>query len=291
MQPETFNPTITYLPNQRAVAKLPSAFPELTPEQRGQDWGKEMFLGLHFAKEFDLYRAITCYKRSLFLAPKPFIHTLEYHIIEAYYLGRKYADVIEFYEDSTLGAVPLEFAPLNELLLMLYDCYVHTDQCEKAEKIKRLMTKQAPLISENVSSYTALKEANFCALEALAPQDASLDEFLTGYRLQTLSSKKARVYNALLPGWGYYYVGQTRTAITAFTLNVLFTYAAVQFFQRGYLAAGIITSSIEAGWYLGGINGAGLAAKTFNERLYEAHARDYLMRQQRFPLLMFEYAF
>ena len=95
----------------------------------------------------------------------------------------------------------------------------------------------------------------------------------------------------LLPGAGYYYVGQKKAALTAFVINSLFTAAAYQFFAKGYPAAGFITLSFEAGWYFGGINGAGLAAKEYNERLYEVKAKDFMLKERLFPLLTFETSF
>lgn len=289
VQQNAFEPDIVYFPNQRVLARLPSAFPNLTDEEKNTEWGKELYLGLKFAKEFDFYRAITCYKRALFLAPGN--HIIEYHIVEAYYFARKYADAIEFYEGSTLGSVTFDFPAIHELLLILYESYLETGQCEKAVRIYTLIHNRNPEESAALNSYTAIINANFCTLNELAYADPSMDDFLTSYQSETLSETKARFLNAILPGAGYYYVGQTKAALTSFTINALFTYAAVAFFQRGYIAAGIITSSIEAGWYLGGINGAGLAAKTWNETIYQNKGKDYLITQKRFPILMFEYAF
>src|SRR5262245_34129397 len=62
-------PQITYYPNSSILEKFPSSFPSLSPDELQTEWGKELYLGLKFAREFDLYRALTCYKRSLFLAP------------------------------------------------------------------------------------------------------------------------------------------------------------------------------------------------------------------------------
>ena len=45
------------------------------------------------------------------------------------------------------------------------------------------------------------------------------------------------------------------------------------------------------GWYFGGINGAGLAAQEYNERVYERLARDTMIENKLFPILMLEKAF
>ena len=79
--------------------------------------------------------------------------------------------------------------------------------------------------------------------------------------------------------------------MTAFFLNGLFLAAAYQFFHRGNVAAGIITLSFEAGWYFGGIYGAGQEAKYYNERIYERNASAVLNDSKLFPVLMLDHAF
>ena len=84
---------------------------------------------------------------------------------------------------------------------------------------------------------------------------------------------------------------QRLTPATAFLLNGLFIAAAYQFFHRGHIVAGIITTSFEAGWYFGGIYGAGEEAKYYNERIYECNAAQILHQHSLFPVLMLRHAF
>jgi hypothetical protein len=343
-----FEPKIDFYPSPRVTERLPSPFPPLSPEEREEEWGKELYLGLHFAHEFDLYRAITCYKRALFLCPDgtlwggDFFHNsleqgkarskqsglmrrawpkpcsteedragvaaaeriskkitapqyrtmqIEYHIAEAYFMGCKYKDVIETYELGSLTQAPLDFPVLKELLLMLIDSYTRLDSCEKAERIKWYLESIDPLTEAKMEEYQAINSADFSTLYAMAVEDEDLACFLSSYQGSCLSVKKAQTLNAILPGAGFYYVGQTKTAVTAFVINALFTYAAYQFFDRGYVAAGLITTSLEMGWYLGGINGAGLAAQEHNEHNWNVQGKEFLIRKRLFPLLMFQYAF
>lgn len=286
-----FSPTIAYYPSERVVEGLPSPFPPLTLDEKMEEWGKELYLGLQFAKEFDLYRAITCYKRALFTAPQEKVFEIEYHLIEAYYFGRKHEQVIEIYEAGSLGEITLNDPGIHELLLMLYDSYQALDQCAKAYRIQALIQSLEPDLEENLQEYNAIANADFCALEELQVRDPDLSCFLSDYQTLKKSVRTAQTLNALLPGAGYYYVGQRKTALTALIVNALFTYAAYQFFDRGYTAAGLITTSLEMGWYLGGINGAGLAAQEINESTYSTLGKDFLIKKRLFPVLMFNYAF
>lgn len=286
-----FEPSIVYCPSGRTLEKTFSAFQELREEERVADWAKELFLGLEFAKEFDLYRAITCYKRALYLAPADKQFEIEYHIIEAYFLGLKYEELIEFYETHTLANTSLEFPALKELLLMLYQAYLETDRSEKALRIQCLLETIDQNLASKLTEYEIFTSADFCALERLAEDDESLICWMSSYKKEVKSIRKAQFLNAVFPGAGFYYVGQKKSGITSFVINALFTYAAYQFFDRGYIAAGLITTSLEMGWYLGGINGARLAANEWNERLYEVKAKDYMIQKRLFPVLMFSHAF
>lgn len=291
IQRESFEPEISFSPPPRILKELPSAFPPLTEKELETEYGKELFLGLQFAKDLDLYRAITCYKRAYYLAPEKRKNEISYHIVEAYYIGGKYQEVVETYEESALDSSPIDFPALKELLMMLEDSYLHIDMPEKACRIHALLEKFFPKTAEKFEEYRETKEGNLCYLYSKEEKSDSLNVFLCEYAELSKSPEKAKFLNAVLPGAGYYYVGQTKTAVTSFVINALFTWGAYRFFERGYPAAGIIMASLETGWYFGGINGAGIAAREWNERVYEVHGKEHLRRDQLFPVLQFEYAF
>ena len=287
---------ICQLPTDR-IETLPSAFPCLSPIERQQEWIKELLMGNAFAKECDFYRAITCYKRALVLLPACEIARhlqLDYDLILCYYLGGKYREALNIFEASELSQANPDFPAFNHLLLIVYDCYLQTQQEDKATCILEIIRKFSPETAEDLSLYQDLKSGEIerarCAIsqhrnaEALKMDFALYDQFAK-------SPRKARTLNAILPGAGYYYVGQRRAAMTSFIINALFTAAAFQFFRHGYPAAGAITASIEAGWYLGGINGAGIEAQEFNTRLYEGMSKKILIEHDCFPVLMFETSF
>lgn len=283
-------PEINLIPAMRNIDCLSSAFEPLSPLELKEDFGKELKIAIGFAKEFDLYRAITSYKRALFLIPRSNIERIrqiEYSIIECYYFGQKYQEVIDTFEVSSLLDVNPSFKAFGQLLVILYDSYLNLNLPEKACRILSIIEKGNSEISNKLKSYIALKKADLSQIENLGYKE----EFLVPYYLQTKSVKKARMLNAILPGAGYYYIGQKKSAATAFIVNTLFIAAASQFFNRGYIAAGAITASFEAGWYFGGINGAGLEAHEYNERLYERNAKDFMLKKGFFPILTFETAF
>lgn len=297
--PCSFEPEICYTPPASVIDSLPSPFEPFSDEERQQEWSKEMILGMAFAKEMDLYRAITCFKRALFLLPEEDptnrYAELEYQIILCYYLGDKYQEAIEFFENSCLiSATSSGFPGYRSLLIVLYDCYETIGFPDRSEKVLQLLEMHEPEAAEDLRIYTATEMGDLAALDCYRDQDRhgeQIDYFLARYEADALSPSKARTLNAMLPGAGYLYVGQRSTALTSFLLNSLFTLAAFQAFHHNQVAAGIILTGFELGWYLGGINGAGLAANQYNERLYQDHAKEYLLCEGLFPVLMFSFAF
>lgn len=282
-------PMISVTPQARQVDCLPSAFPNLSVREKETDWGKELFIAQAFLREFDLYQAMTSFKRAQVLIPFDQIERrlqIQFSILQCYYLGEKYQQVIETFESSDLTKIPKSFPPFQELLLMLQDAYNCIGQEEKAKRVLELIETSNPSLRANLRLEDAFLSADLPTL-----REFKQDAFLMDYYSQALSVKKAQTLNAILPGAGYYYVGQKKAALTSFLINTLFIAAAYYFFEQGNIAAGLITTSLETGWYFGGINGAGLAAKEYNEHLYEGRARDEINRQRLIPVLMFQTCF
>ncbi|MBA3815877.1 MAG: tetratricopeptide repeat protein [Parachlamydiaceae bacterium] len=292
----SLEPNFCYIPQQRLIQRLPSPFEPLSPQELDQDWGKELFIGRAFARELDLYRAITCFKRSLLLLPSKANRKreIEYDIFLAYYMGNKYQDAIDAFDASGLLDTPLDFPAFQDLLITLYDAYQQVGQPEKAYKILCLIASTDEEKSKALSLAGAVIEADFPMIDQIAPSTPAgktITSFIIDFQSDAKSVRKARTLNAILPGAGYYYVGQKKSALTSFLINTLFIAAAYQLFDRGYIAAGIITASLETGWYFGGINGAGLEAKEFNERLYETLGKEALIKERLFPILMINKGF
>lgn len=290
-------PTICYSPPSHLIDRLPTPFKKLTAEEASQDWGKELNLGKAFAHEMDLYRALTCFKRARFLIPREEeqrLMEIEYEIFLAYFLGNKYQEAVETFENSQLIRVPEDFPALHDLLITLYEAYIQVDQPERACRILGLISLTDTETAINLDLGTKIVTYDIPeiiqASERYSNKD-SIDIFLTTYQIEAKSLSKARALNAVLPGAGYLYVGQKKAALTSLVINTLFIAAAYQLFERGYVPAGLIITSLEMGWYFGGINGAGLAAKEYNERLYENLGKQLLIQDRLFPILMIQKGF
>ena len=293
--PDQINPRVSYEVQDEHFKNLKNPFPPLSGSDAASDWGREMIIAKAFADELDLYRAISTYKRAKILAPEASRKLeIEYEILLCYFLAKRYDEAIEAFDQSGLSRVDKNFPAYHDLLLILYECYGELCLEEKQERILELLQKSYPETAEKVRVSRAIRTGNLSEIKEFAagfPKDSYLDQMLNQYEMEKKSVATAQTLNALLPGAGYLYIGQKRSALTAFLLNGLFITAAVEFFLHDHIAAGIITSSFEAGWYFGGIYGAGEEAKYYNERVYEKNAGQVLNDKKLFPVLMIEYGF
>ena len=292
--PDKIEPKIDYAVQDKYLLSLPSPFKHLSEQEKQEAWGKEMEIGIAFAQQLDLYQAITAFKRAKILIPKSQKERsmeLDYEILLCYYLGKKFSDVVYVFEHSELHFADQSFPAFRDLLLVLYESYTYLCKPERAEQIRSLLRYYYPETEQKLAISAALIGADIEQLEPLRVESPSVDAILTIYDKEKKSIPKAQWLNTFLPGAGYLYLGQKQSAFTAFTLNGLFIAATYYCFHQGNVPAGVIMASFEAGWYFGGIYGAGEEAKLYNERLYERAATPIMNREGLFPIFMLNYAF
>jgi TM2 domain-containing membrane protein YozV len=284
-------PQINATVQDRYLQSLPAPFRRAAGSE---EWAKEERIGLCFAKELDLYQAMTSFKRASFLLPPSDTARrtqLDYDTLLAYYLGGKYQETIYTFDMTSLRQTTPEFTPYHDLMVMLYDSHAHLRQEEQADEIISYMQTAYPGTGQKLALSKMLMQGDIPGLTAVSPNHPEIQKLLADYNLKKKSTQIAQLLNTFIPGAGYFYLGQTQSGITAMLLNGAFIWASVYFFQHGNTAAGIIFSSVEAGWYFGGIYGAGQEAKLYNERLYERHATPMMNENRYFPILMLQYGF
>ncbi|MBS0621620.1 MAG: tetratricopeptide repeat protein [Verrucomicrobia bacterium] len=287
------DPCFCYVPQKGDFRGLPSVFPPLSAAEKQQEWGREYSIGVQFANDLDLYRAITSFKRSLYLLPRGKDERekeLYTFIATCYYLGERYEEVIATVVESPLIYLEATFPAYVDLLTMLYVAYVETGKGEQAQNIARQLEAVDQKAAQTAELATVLTHGQVGALPRFAGEPGITD-LLNNYCLCKKSVMKAQALSALVPGAGFLYVGQKQTALTSFLINVAFIIASWQFFDRGYWAAGAFMTSLELGWYTGAIYGSGEAAHKFNERLYEYLAEPILRHRRLHPPLMVRWRF
>ena len=288
---DTFDPQIIYQITRNDISNISKPFPSLTEQELGSDWGKEYKIGLSFFHQLDLYRAITSFQRALILIPTNFIDRhleMQYYITYIYFCAHKHQDAINIFTSTQLKNVKTSFPAFRNLLIILYECYRQTEDIEKSKQIIKLLKNSHKTTANNLELSSALfinNQSEATNLIKETPNREYICKVIEAYNKQAKSPKKAQIMNALLPGAGYFYIGQRSSATTSFLLNGLFIAAAIHFFDHGHTAAGIITLGFESGWYFGGINGSGLAAKQYNEYLYKRHFTKVLEQEKLFQYL------
>lgn len=293
----TIQPQLAYAMPEWRIQSMPTAFEPLKEQEEAQEWGKEYKIGVALAKELDLYRAVTAFKRAHILIPKSeMVRRLEiqYYLVLSYYIGHRFEDALEAFESSSLAMIDRSFPVYKDLLIVLYDCYKNLNEIDHANRVLEAIHQADQPTGEKLKLSYAISqgEVNRIVAASYSPQiKQQSEELVHFYDEYKKSPRTAQALNALIPGAGYLYIGQKQTAITAFLLNSLCTAAAAYFFYNGNIPAGIVMTSFEAGWYFGGIYGAGEAAKTYNERLFENNANQMMRKNELYPVLALQYAF
>ncbi len=293
---DQIEPKIDYALQDRYLLQLPSPFSSLSLLEEEEAWAKEYRIAICFAKDLDLYQAITAFKRASYLIPpkeRSRKMELDYEVLLCYYIGKKYQEAIYTFENSPLAFADPSFPAHQDLLVILFDSYLHTNDRTKADKVLEYLQNYYPSIAEKLQLSLDLQEANIPAIEQFStkPEYDYLKNLLNGYSASKKSVSKAQMLNTLMPGAGYFYLGQRQSALTAFLLNGLFIGASYYFFANGNIPAGVIFTGFEAGWYFGGIYGAGEEAKFYNERVYERYVTPLMNQKKLFPALTLQYAF
>jgi hypothetical protein len=335
---DSIEPKIHYTIHEKMVQDLPCAFEPLHQDELEKAWATEYRMGIYFARKLDLYRAITAFNRAEFLLteePHKLTaslrkHEVEYMTLLCYALGKRYDDLISYFENSTLTYVTADFKPYHDLLVILSEAYEVTKQKHKALSVQQALAHAYPAAAEkffvgqavqiadmqtafmildhkvnaatpaSISIQKALNEKakpyNFINFEMVDKTQSTklkdaIDTQHVAYQKQKKSPFTAQLLGSIVPGAGYAYLGQYQSAFTAFSVNALFIGTASYFFLQGNIPAGILTTSFEAGWYFGSIYGSGQACKTYNERLFESYVGPVMDDKKLHPLLQIEYGF
>lgn len=290
--PDQIEPKVDYCLQDQYLLNLPSPFQPLSEEEKHEDFGKEALIAFRFAHDLDLYQAITAFKRASYLCQNQ-ARTLEfeYEILLCYYIGRKYPEVIYQFEHSPLRFVDTQFPACKDLLIILFDSYTKVKDFVNRDRIYYYIKDLYPETAEAIELSYVLQTANLPEIEKHVEKNPYLSSFLESYSSQKKSIGTSQILNAVLPGAGYFYIGQRQTALTAALFNGLFVWASYLFFHKGNIPAGVIFATFEAGWYFGGIYGVGQETKFYNERIYEKYATPMMNQKGLFPAFMIRHAF
>lgn len=283
------------------LERLPSPFPELADLERQTEWGKELQLGQAFGKKGNFSSAIFCFQRAHILLssqkhPSQLrSHQIEYDLLLSYAFARQFKEVLELFQTGSLAHGNLSPAIKTQILILLIEA---TKKAGRPERLPEQLSEQLNGLFEQLTQYDLEKSKKLRLwYQATSLGKITFDaptSLVDGYNLyqkQKINRHTPQLLNALLPGSGYMLLGQYRTGVTALAINGLFIIGGVELIKHGLFAAGAITLGLEAGWYMGGIYGAGLATAHYNEQLWKNTMQPLLEREGAFPLLQLTYGF
>ncbi len=238
------------------------------------------------AADNDHYRAITEYKRFLFLLPEsPLAPRAKLSLATSLLAGQRWEQADSNLE-SLLSLYPQSSEAAKARLIYADSAYARRDFGLARERYRTLTKGQTdPEILDYANfqiGWTFLEQDqpqkarhNFSQLPQ--PQKDQLLEDLETY--QTLRQKSpfvAGTLSALLPGAGQVYTGRLRQGALSFLLNGAFILGAFEAFDDENYAVGSIFLFFELGWYGGNIFNA-----VNNAHKYNDHAKHDYKQQMR----------
>lgn len=254
----------------------------------------QMALGQAFMAEEDYYRAITEYKKLIFLFPdSEHLPGALYQIGLAYYNGKDYESAVKSFARvrQTYAASYFSSAALHEGLS--YEKLGRDDAAALAYERSRMFNASHPdaanahlSIVLNAAEHDDIakvrSELNDFQVnypeKVSVPLTQELFSLIDTYEAQPKKSPGlAGTMSAIIPGSGQAYANHYKDGLMAFAVNGLFiaaTIAAID--NRNYALAGIV-GGIGVPFYVGNIYGAANAAQKWNLSLSRKLRNDLSM--------------
>ncbi len=229
--------------------------------------------------EGDYFRAITEYKRFLFLYPyHPLAKEASYNIGLAYFRGQEWEEAILQFRQVMEDYPGEEIA--GEALFMIGESYYRQGDYESAIQVYQAVTAQFPpetlggraqyRLGWSLLRLRQWSDASklFGQVDPQSPYfpsaQALAQEAKQGFTLPRKSPPLAGFLSSMLPGAGQAYTGRYRDALVALLLNGAFIAGGIEAIRAGNEALAGAIFFFEAGWYMGNIYGAVNAAHKQN---------------------------
>lgn len=232
----------------------------------------------------DYYRAITEYKRFLFLHPTDArAGRVQLQIGRAYLHAQQWEDARKTFEaiaqqhadpDIRAEAAYLigdtsfrqgRYTQAIADLRPVAERYRQTAVGERARYLLGWSYLRARQWPEATQTFEAIDTASRLFPSSRALADAARD----AENLPRKSPALAGLMSALIPGTGHFYTGRFRDGAIALLLNGAFLAAGIEAVSAGNEAAAGLLLFFEAAWYSGAIYGAVNAAQKYNRDIEE----------------------
>lgn len=262
-----------------------------------------------FADEHDYYRAITEYKKVIFLFPDyEKLEWVHFQIGKMYYEGGRFPQAkhellpltetkeerlkflalnyiaLSYYENAEFANAlrlidELKTTPAGEPYLLDYTIYTgmaaaggrkFSDAHERLEKASKIWKDKHPE-KEPVTAVDAQYNKFF---------ESSLPLLEKAQKLSTKSPYWAIFFASIFPGGGHFFLGEWDTGIVSLSLVGGAAFLAVDGFMRDSAVQSIIFTTFATGAYIGQIYSSYRTARKYNEEIGDNEFRE-LTRQFR----------
>jgi tetratricopeptide (TPR) repeat protein len=265
----------------------------------------------HLLDQQDYPRAITEFKRVLFLFPAgPRADEANFLLGLALFQSKAAKDALLQWQAALKLNPQTPFR--GEIQLKMAKAYwslgLEDEALEQWEAI--LQQGPSPLKPEAARAllWALIKQKRYDLARSrlktlpLADSEKEIHEsfFQKSENLPRKSPATAGFLAALLPGAGHWYLERYQDGLIAFTINGLFTWAAVSSFQQDNNGLGALLAFIELAWYSGNIYSAVNTAHKINKKQETDFLDQYGVRfgvlsqgpsSRPAPYLVFQYAF
>ncbi|GEM_PF-1347798 len=267
----------------------------------GEDVGSELKFGCALYREGEFFRAVTEFKRYLFLFPTASKRTEVLLLIAcSLYKSGRYAETHSYLNEAYVSTHDMSLRDVVRYVDAL--SYYSEGEYEKAVSIwKRLLVGKPNFqIERNSLAHLTLaclelgdKDELRTILADAETKDDSLAMLVKDIRNRVDNEPNGRsplmatIFSAVLPGSGQVYSGRFADGMVAFVINGLFTFLVVDSFKEDYTTGKVIGGLFGLQFYLGNVLGANRAAHIYNQSMLRgivANVRDSLLRQRRFEL-------
>jgi len=267
-------------------------FSLLAPAAEARDPQKILDFAHHLYAEKDYYRAITEYKRYLYLAPDArAAPQAALGIAESYLAGERWDQA-----DQALQKIAADYpgsAAAETALLLQGDVALQRGDAQLAARryarAAEELSGEAAAAALYRQGWALIQQARYpdarqilqtSAHPGAAELASELDEL---EKLPRKSPALAGTLSSVLPGTGQLYAGRPRDAAMSLLLNAAFILGAVESFENDQHVLGGILLFFEAGWYTGNIYNAANSAHKFNR---DQRARAEQSLRDRFGLTL-----
>ena len=160
----------------------------------------------------------------------------------------------------------------SHLAEILADCHVRSNQFENASRIYQTLidssdqfihtpySRKLVFTNTAVGKYeraTAILQQEFVSEKEIIKQ---IDRVETAHFINPVNA----CILSIIPGLGYFYSKQPKTALTAFLFNGMTIYATYDLLKRGQYGMGVLMTAMSMSFYIGNIYGSGRSAKKYN---------------------------